>query len=351
MTLWQTFLGFLLLGGFTASTSWVSGAVTANAGAAVSGWIKFEDPYEHAFTAEVPQGWTVKGGIFRLGYSDSRPMLDMISPDGKTQIRFGDVAIPSYSVPNQYHAREGEPYDLGAQAQMTVARYRSGQDFAQLYAIQRFVRLCQKLDPQAADTTSPVRDYVPPGAPSPSQSSGGQVNYRCDTSQGARVAYVYAKTSLFGSLWQVTSLASFLAPPEGVADARAILLHASQTFQLIPEWIERQKQMDAEGLQYQRARQQQRLYALGQQVQQFEQRMHAMQNQVNAFERQQNAQARQVESFGNLLTGIQPTTDPLGNERDAWIGPNSNYWTNGTGTIVNSNNPPGAGWQQLKPHD
>jgi hypothetical protein len=329
----------------------MSGTVTANAGAAVSSWIKFEDPYEHAFTVEVPQDWTVKGGIFRLGYSDTRPMLDMTSPDGKTQIRLGDVAIPSYAVPNQYHAREGEPYDLGAQAQMTVARYRSGQDFAPLYAIQRFVRLCQKLEPQGSDTTPPVRDYVPPGAPSPSQSSGGQVTYRCEASQGARIAYAYAKTSLFGSLWQVTSLASFLAPPEGVVDARAILLHASQTFQLNPEWIERQKQMDAEGLQYQRARQQQRLYALGQQVQQFEQRMQAMQNQVNAFERRQNAQARQVESFGNLLTGIQPTTDPLGNERDAWIGPHSNYWRNGTGTIVNSTDSPGAGWQQLKPHD
>ena len=92
--------------------------------------------------------------------------------------------------------------------------------------------------------------------------------------------------------------------------------------------------MDAEGLQYQRVRQQQRLYQLGQQVQRFEASMRAMQNQVNAFERQRGAQARQVESFGNLLTGIQPTTDPLGNERDAWIGPHSNYWTNGTGTIV-----------------
>jgi hypothetical protein len=314
-------------------------------------WIRFDDPNEHAFTLDVPQGWTAKGGLFRLGYSDTRIMLDLTSPDGKTNIRFGDVAIPSYSVPDQSHLREGEPYDLGAQAQLTVARYRSGQDFAHLYALQRFLRLCQKLEPQPSVGEPPVHDYVPPGAPSPSQSSGGQVSYRCDTSQGQRIAYAYAKTALFGALWQVTSLASFLAPPEEVPGARNILLHASQTFQLSPPWIERQKQMDAEGLQYQRVRQQQRLYQLGQQVQQFEASMRAMQNQVNAFERQQSAQARQVESFGNLLTGIQPTTDPLGNERDAWIGPHSNYWTNGTGTIVNSTDSPGAGWQQLKPHD
>ena len=175
-------------------------------------WTRFEDPNEHAFTLEVPQGWTVRAAFSASGYSDTRPMLDLTSPDGKTNIRFGDVAIPSYSVPNQSHSREGEPYDLGAQAQLTVARYRSGQDFAQLYAIQRFLRLCQKLEPQAASGEPPVHDYVPPGAPSPSQSSGGQVSYRCDTSQGPRIAYAYAKTALFGSLWQVTSLASFLAP-------------------------------------------------------------------------------------------------------------------------------------------
>ncbi len=351
MTLRRVLWGLLLLSAFAALACWIAGPGRASAGAPALSWTRFEDPYEHAFAVEVPQGWTIKGGLFRLGYSDTRIMLDLASPDGKTNIRFGDVAIPSYSVPSQYHSREGEPYDLGAQAQMTVARYRSGQEFAQLYALQRFLRLCQRLEPRPAGGEAPVHEYVPPGAPSPSQSSGGQVSYRCDTNQGSRIAYTYAKTALFGALWQVTSLASFLTPAEEVPEARNILLHASQTFQLSPAWIERQKQMDAEGLQYQRARQQQRLYALGQQVQQFEQRMQAMQNQVNAFERQQNAQARQVESFGNLLTGIQPTTDPLGNERDAWIGPHSNYWTNGTGTIVNSTDSPGANWQQLKPHD
>ena len=318
MSLHRACLGlFLLLGGLAASPYLAIG------GAASAAWTRFEDPNEQAFTLEVPQGWTVKGGLFRLGYSDTRPM----------------------------YSKEGEASDLGAQALMTVARYRSGQDFAQLHAVQRFLRLCQKIEPQAISSNPPVQDFVPPGAPSPSQSSGGQMSYRCDTSQGPRIAYAYAKTALFGALWQVTSLASFIATSEEVPETRNILLHASQTFQLSPQWIERQKQMDADGLQYQRGRQQQRLYELGQQVQQFEARVRAMQNQVNAFERQQSAQAHQVESFGSLLTGIQPATDPLGNERDAWMGPNSNYWTNGTGTIVNSNNPPGAGWQQLKPHD
>lgn len=36
-------------------------------------WVKFQDPLEHAFSADVPQGWTAKGGLFRLGYSTPAP--------------------------------------------------------------------------------------------------------------------------------------------------------------------------------------------------------------------------------------------------------------------------------------
>src|ERR1700758_4221062 len=35
-------------------------------------YVKFEDSLEHAFTAEVPEGWEAKGGVYRLGFSDAR---------------------------------------------------------------------------------------------------------------------------------------------------------------------------------------------------------------------------------------------------------------------------------------
>jgi hypothetical protein len=44
------------------------------------------------------------------------------------------VAIPSYWFPTQYHPREGEINDLGAQAQGVYAKYRTGKEFAGLYA-------------------------------------------------------------------------------------------------------------------------------------------------------------------------------------------------------------------------
>lgn len=312
-------------------------------------WVKFQDPLERAFSADVPQGWAAKGGLFRLGYSDTRPMIDLTSPDGRINIRFGDVAIPAYSVPNQSH-REGEIYDLGAQAQLTVARYRSGQDYAAAYGPARFKPVCASLSPEPTDSEAPVRVHLPEEI-QPQKSSDGQTAFLCGSGRDARTAYVYALTSLYQGFWTVHALASFVAPADRVTLARAILLRCSQSFQLNPDWTQYQKRMDQEALAYQRQRQQARMRALSRQVAEFEAKMQNMQSQVNSFERGQARQAAQVESFGNTLTGITPTIDPFGNTHNVWTGPKNGYWINGTGQVINSDVAPGAGWQALQPRE
>jgi hypothetical protein len=324
---------------------WVSSSLMGDTPSNLA-WIEFQDPAEHAFALEVPAGWVVKGGLFRLGYSDARPMVEIQSPDGRTQVRIGDVAIPAYFVPNQLHSKEGDIYDLGQQAQMIVARYRPGADFARLYALSRFTSVCKTLSPQTIDSAPQMRDYIPQEV-APVQSSASHVAYRCDSGRQEKIAYAYARTSLFEGLWQVTALGSYLAPANRVDLARTVLLHASESFRLMPAWKQSQAGMDAKGLEYQRARQQQRRTQLAQQVQAFENQMSSMRNQVSAFQRRQAAQAA---SWGNMLTGITPTTDPLnGATRDVWTGPKSGYWINGLGEVSNSNDSPGAGWRPLQP--
>jgi hypothetical protein len=310
-------------------------------------WTQFEDPFEHAFSVAVPQGWSVRGGLFRLGYSDERVMVDVRSPDGAVAIRLGDVAIPSYTVPSQYHSREGEVYDLGAQARLIVARYRSGPEFAVLYSQARFHELCRDPQPSTEDAGFTVADYLPlEGA---GETSAGQIAWRCTTPQGPRVAFASTRTARTNGIWQAPTIVSFIAPPEKSAQAREIAQHMIGSFRLSPAWLDYQKQMDAEGLQYQRMRQQGRIAAIQQQVRQFESQMQAMQNQVNAFESRQAAQAAQVQGFTNVLNGITPTTDPLtGEQRDVWTGPKANYLVNGLGQVVNSTDAPAAGWRQLQ---
>ena len=301
---------------------------------------------EQAFTVEIPKGWTVWGGLFRIGYSDVRPMVDMISPDGKIEVRLGDIAIPPYALPTPAHP-PGDRVDLGAQAQMTSAKYHTGQEFVTSYAEDHFIRACQKLEPQ------PNQDVLVDAhlTTDTEHSTAGQVTYKCTQSRGDRIAYAYARTTLSQNLWTVPVLGSFLVPVNSVPLARNVLQHATQTFQISPQWTQKQQQEDQLGMEYQRARQQQRLAALGQQVQQFEQQMSAMRNQVDAFERGQAQQAKQVEQFDQALRGVTPTVDPYGNEQEVWTGPYANYYKNGLGVVVNSTDSPGAGWTRLKPTD
>jgi len=315
-------------------------------GASVS-WTQFQDPFEKAFTVDVPQGWTVKGGLFRLGYSDERTMVDLASPDGSIEIRLGDVAIPSYVAPGPNHP-EGSIYDLGAQAQMVVARYRTGPQFAVLYSHARFGKLCQNPQTDTTLAALTVPDYVP-AAPGTGTASAGQIAYRCDTTAGPRLVFAYAKTIPVGQLWQVAALVSFVAPPDQAGTAQSLAQHCAQSFRLNPAWMQYQQQMDAAGMQYQQMRQQQRRAQIAAQVQQFEAQMEAMRDQVNAFEAHQAQQAAQVRGFTNALVGLTPTLDPLtGQYREVWTGQYSNYWVNGMGQVVNSPNAPGGGgWHQL----
>jgi hypothetical protein len=312
--------------------------------ALAAGFTTFQDPFEQAFTVDVPQGWTVKGGLFRLGYSDVRPMLDLSSPDGRINIRFGDVAIPAYYVPDQLHPTEGDNYDLGAQAQLTIARYRTGQQYAAIYSAGRFKGVCANPASRQPDAGPPLQD--PPQDPPALQNTSGQTASRCDSN---RVTYVYATTSLFQGFWTVRTLASFIAPADQAANARSILVRCAASFKVTPRWRQRQKQMDQDAIAYQQARQQQRRRDLSQQVAQFEMQMQGMRNQVGAFERQQARQAGQVESVGNTLTGLTPTVDPLGNPRTVFTGSKNGYWIDGNGRVVNSDLSPGAGWRELKP--
>jgi hypothetical protein len=310
------------------------------------GWTQFTDPFEHAFSLQVPQGWKVQGGLFRMGFSDERTMINMRSPDGQIEIRFGDLAVGPYAVPNLYHSREGEPYPLGAQAQMIVERYRTGPDYAVMYAHARFAEECK--NPQAP---SSMPDFSFPDAlpVKGDQVSSGQIAYLCQTNSGQKMALTYVKTVRNGDLWQVPTLVSLLAPADKLDYARSVASQIAQTFRLNQQWMAYQQQMDAQGLEYQKWRQAQRRTQIGIQIKQFEAQMTAMQNQVNAFERHQQMSVDQVNDFSNALNGLTPTTDPLtGENRTVWTGTQDHYWANGLGQVVNSHDSPSPAFHQLQ---
>jgi hypothetical protein len=338
---------------FTLCCNVVLFAATVIASAAPITWITFTDPNEQCFTIDVPQGWSVQGGAYRFGYFDTRPMLDLKSPDGKIFIRFGDKGIPSYFVPNAYHPTEGSVYDMPAQAQLLVARYRTGQEFAKLYAESRFKSVCTQFTLQQTSATAPFPVKELSEDNSVTRSTEGQAAFHCESAKGPMIAFVYARTQLHTgagySFWVVDALFSALNPADQSASTRTVLEHGVQTIQITPQWKQYQAQMDRKGMELARQLAQGRMQALAQQVQQFRAQMSAMQSQANAFERRMNAQAKQVQGFDDALVGITRTTDPVtGANLQVFTGTKSNYWINGQGNVVNSDTNPGPGFRQLQ---
>ena len=224
-------------------------AVASPSLSASSSWTAFQDPIEHAFSLQVPSGWKITGGLYRYGPLDPRAMVDMVSPDGKTDIRFGDYHVPTFATLSatmrQLGWREGHPYSPRNMAQQIVANYRPGWVFADLYGQGRFSPGCTRLNLKSMRKANPVH----PSGPHMT-TTAGEVVYTCDSSSGPKVAYVFAETQLtemqgIGN-WGVPWLYSFITPTDQANEAMKTALQALASLEVNPEWEYRQFQINGQ---------------------------------------------------------------------------------------------------------
>jgi hypothetical protein len=265
-------------------------------------------------------------------------MVDVWSPDGKINVRYGDIWFTeSYTVPDRYH-REGQQEDLGALGQSMYAAYRTGQDFAEIYARRSFGGVCGSLAPQR--TNAPMVQDTSVHRQRGGATSAGEVTLRCDSPQGTRIAYATARTTLTTSRpisdappttgW-TPELASYLAPADQAPAAVSILRHFVGSFKLNPKWVQYQSEMDRQGTAYAIARAQRRMTQQQQQFASFTQRMNS---QVSQFQAGQSRQQGQVDNFLLALNGQVTTSDPTHPTVDQ--GTHQGKWNCG-GRILDSN--------------
>jgi hypothetical protein len=268
-----------------------------------------------------------------LAYFDVRWMIDARSPDGKIIIRVDDVSVPSYVLPGPNTGAEGQPYDRPRQFQMAVSRYRAGASFAQTYLASRFAHICHNLTPQPGGWTPTMPPEFQANAATQTE---GSVADACDTSDGPRMAAVYARTSLFQgnnyAFWTADPLISILSTPADLPTAQAVVQHMLDSFHKNPQWVAYQNQMTQAGAQMI----QQNFQNFMAQMRAYDQaRSSAMNQQVAGFEAHENASQRQSSSFGETLTGLQDAVDPQTGQRfQVWTGPGANYYRNGLGDTV-----------------
>jgi hypothetical protein len=213
-----------------------------------------------------------------------------------------------------------------------VARYRSGQVFADLYGQARFSKVCQLLEPKSLKTTSPIFGAAYDG---PVTTTAGEVVYRCVQNGQEKVAYVYAETSLYQSNgmanWAVSTLANFLAPKELAAKTYQMLFQSIASFAPNPQWRMRQAQTTAAN-----AAAALRTFHL------------EIQQSAARYQQWSASLAKQGRSFSNVLNGQTLTIDPsTGQKREVWTGTGSTRWIDGVGNVVSSNLSPGTSFRAL----
>jgi hypothetical protein len=139
-------------------------------------WISMQKSQEHAFSMDVRKGWKVNGGIVHFALFEARMWVDMMSPDGKIDIRFGDPEVPhSYSIPNRFADHYGAPEGKMAINKVMMLRYEGGEAFADLYGQGRFAKTCAKLETKELKVLPAIHTSPVAG----SRSDAGQAIFKC----------------------------------------------------------------------------------------------------------------------------------------------------------------------------
>ena len=216
------------------------------------GFVRFVDPRERAFSAEVPQGWRNSGGLFRFASVDTRPTLELVSPEGDVRVTWGDAELPPFTIPNPILARGGFPegswYSPGYGVHMMVRRYEPGVVFAEDYVRARVAQqlACSGLviteRTERSDLTCAMNAlYAQLGALGQQvREDAGQVSFTCKRNGQAWSGYYLVDTlataGAGGGVWHAEHILGYAAAAGRVGVAQAAMLRLVRTLRVNPEW-------------------------------------------------------------------------------------------------------------------
>lgn len=256
---WSVLAGLLLLVSLPAHLA----AATAPSQASPSGigiqieragggvrFVSWTEPREHSFSVDVPQGWTLSGGLNWTGPIDPQAFVRVQSPDGKVRIFLGDPEILPRQVPNQVAylqtgATEGAVFQSPTGGRVLLQRFKTGTQFGKKEVVQ--ARHCQNprwvTESDLPDRARAINAALTPEARKWNTNisvSAGEAGFICGNVQGSVSA-----TTVLGwgagptQAWFVQSVAVFLsADPMRSMQARYIMEHMMATAKADPQWLQ-----------------------------------------------------------------------------------------------------------------
>jgi hypothetical protein len=303
---------------------------------AQTNWVTLRDTREQAFSIDAPKGWVIRGGMFRLGPIDTRPLVIMTSPDGKSNIQIGDRTIPAYALASPALARLGLTEGKFAPVLGSwpiVARYRPADEYVAKYGAAHFGAMCQSPEAKKIIPTAPriIKTAYPGG-----QLTAAEAYFVCTANGQEMLGYVYAETWSTapgaGALWSVGAIGTFLAPLAQAKEIGEILTGSWKTMAFNPAWAKAQNDL---------------VNAIAAKSS-GDLRQHLAASQAQ-FERSMNAIHQQGDAFSDVLNGTTLTRDSTtGQIREVATGTGGQQWINGRNTVVESSLSPGPGYHPLQ---
>lgn len=218
-------------------------------------YVTWSEPNEGAYTAQVPEGWNVSGGIVRPDPLRLLDVVEMSSDDGNIYAFSSDPTLPVFKTITQMERQLGlsEGMQNGAAILMP---YIPAAEYLPNYLQNRFGSRCGEItieDVQdqrdiAAQYNEQLAASTAPG--SYMNVDVGLAHFRCGADQVGMVqmgtfitgTYDQYGTEGFG-IWQVSGVAGFISPPSRAQEATSAVLTMLTDRKVNAQWQRANQQM------------------------------------------------------------------------------------------------------------
>ena len=331
-------------------------------------FVRWTDPIENAFSLSVPKGWTVTGGLYRVGVNDTRTVVRIQPSDQGTWVFFGDPSYGGFTelspVLARSRLREGQYTALHDGSRLLIRKYCPGRQFALEYANGTIRRQCGDLRVTASsdrpDLASTLRKQSLEegrGKVVNPLVTAGEVSFTC-APQGSG----NAGTRLMGRVivatwipfpqqypaWYLLKVYGYVAPAERQAEADSVCRQVAASYTVDPQWRAQQANASAQALQQGIAASN----AIKQRSDYIANSQQAINDSIMHVATHQWTTAKMAHDIDNTILGRQDVVDErTGQVYNVDVVPNGNHtWMDPLGNIraTSTDQAPGPEWTKLK---
>lgn len=279
--------------------------------------IAWQEPNEHAYTLQIPEGWRVAGGLTRIDVTHARSGVELTSPDAGSLLRFGDARLPQCTIPGPGMASMPGG---GGNSGLTLCQYQTGRQAGEGYLQRTLAREwgiegVRMISSQDRGDLSAAADRGPAQFGLNVRNAFAELHFQ-GTRRGQPVeGWLLANTQMVGAAQGqnfiagtlTTDINGFAGPPASLPSLAAISGHIVATTRWSIEWWQREQRIARDLAER----------TLAMMRQQGE-------NQQRAFWDRMAAMDRRREAVNDVLGGTVRLTDGQGNQYQAQAG--SNYY-------------------------